>query len=221
MMAMECPNFITSPWRPTPVTRFCSIFNQLLQLFPRAEFQKAVIDTRAERHARGLHVLGPIRRDAVRATRARAFVARDLRRLGELRGQAGASRGGGPAPVDARVRQCAPAVAALSSRVLSGPGAVSGGRGLEAVPVQKQVAQPRCDGHRSVRGDVSVGGVSPHQRRGEAAFHARSRRVSADLPGDHRRQAPRGTDGAGADVSRRARSWSSTRATSTSPGSRS
>jgi IS4 transposase len=35
------------------VTRFCSIFNQLLQLFPRAEFQKAVIDTRAERHARG------------------------------------------------------------------------------------------------------------------------------------------------------------------------
>src|SRR6202163_452614 len=53
MMAMECPSFITSPWRPTPVTRFCSIFNQLLQLFPRAEFQKAVIDTRAERHARG------------------------------------------------------------------------------------------------------------------------------------------------------------------------
>ncbi len=35
------------------MSRFCSIFNQLLQLFPRAEFQKAVIDTRAERHARG------------------------------------------------------------------------------------------------------------------------------------------------------------------------
>src|SRR5437016_1261097 len=53
MMAMECRSFITSPWGPTPVTRFCSIFNQLLQLFPRAEFQQAVIDTRAERHARG------------------------------------------------------------------------------------------------------------------------------------------------------------------------
>ena len=52
-MLMQLPHFITSPWRPTPVTRFCSIFNQLLQLFPRAEFQKAVIDTRAERHARG------------------------------------------------------------------------------------------------------------------------------------------------------------------------
>src|SRR5713101_7444869 len=53
MMRMESPNFIPSPRRSTPMTRFCSIFNQLLQLFPRAEFQKAVIDTRAERHARG------------------------------------------------------------------------------------------------------------------------------------------------------------------------
>jgi len=35
------------------VTRFCSIFNQILQLFPRTAFQQAVIDTRAERHARG------------------------------------------------------------------------------------------------------------------------------------------------------------------------
>ncbi len=33
--------------------RFCSIFNQLLQLFPRTEFQQAVIATKAERHARG------------------------------------------------------------------------------------------------------------------------------------------------------------------------
>jgi len=35
------------------MTRFCSIFSQLLQLFPRSEFQKAVIATKAERHARG------------------------------------------------------------------------------------------------------------------------------------------------------------------------
>src|SRR5438876_6751835 len=54
MMAMECPNFIKSPWRPTSVTRFCSIFfNQLLQLFPRTDFQRVVQDTQAERHARG------------------------------------------------------------------------------------------------------------------------------------------------------------------------
>ena len=35
------------------MTRFCSIFNQLLQLFPRTEFQNAVHATKAERHARG------------------------------------------------------------------------------------------------------------------------------------------------------------------------
>ena len=33
--------------------RFCSILNQLLQIFPRADFQKAVDETKAERHARG------------------------------------------------------------------------------------------------------------------------------------------------------------------------
>lgn len=35
------------------MTRFCSIFSQLLQLFPRTDFQKAVVATKAERHARG------------------------------------------------------------------------------------------------------------------------------------------------------------------------
>ena len=35
------------------MTRFCSIFSQLLQLFPRVEFQQAVVATQAERHARG------------------------------------------------------------------------------------------------------------------------------------------------------------------------
>ena len=35
------------------MTRFCSIMNQLLQIFPRSEFQQAVKKTKAERHARG------------------------------------------------------------------------------------------------------------------------------------------------------------------------
>lgn len=35
------------------MTRFCSIMNQLLQVFPRGEFEKAVKETKAERHARG------------------------------------------------------------------------------------------------------------------------------------------------------------------------
>jgi hypothetical protein len=33
--------------------RFCSIFSQLLQLLPREQFQRAVRETQAERHARG------------------------------------------------------------------------------------------------------------------------------------------------------------------------
>jgi len=40
------------------LTRFCSIFSQLLQLFPRLEFQKAVVATKAERHARGFTCWG-------------------------------------------------------------------------------------------------------------------------------------------------------------------
>jgi hypothetical protein len=38
--------------------RFCSIFNQLLQLFPRGDFQTAVRATKAERHARGFTCWG-------------------------------------------------------------------------------------------------------------------------------------------------------------------
>lgn len=33
--------------------RFCSVFSQLLQIFPRGEFHAAVKETKAERHARG------------------------------------------------------------------------------------------------------------------------------------------------------------------------
>ena len=40
------------------MTRFCSIFSQLLQLFPRVEFQRAVVATQAERHARGFTCWG-------------------------------------------------------------------------------------------------------------------------------------------------------------------
>ena len=35
------------------MNRVCSIFSQLLQLFPRTEFQRAVKEHKAERHARG------------------------------------------------------------------------------------------------------------------------------------------------------------------------
>ena len=40
------------------MNRFCSIFSQLLQLFSRIEFQRAVKQTKAERHARGFTCWG-------------------------------------------------------------------------------------------------------------------------------------------------------------------
>jgi len=40
------------------MNRFCSIFSQLLQLFSRIEFQQAVRQTKAERHARGFTCWG-------------------------------------------------------------------------------------------------------------------------------------------------------------------
>jgi hypothetical protein len=38
------------------VNRFCSIFSQLLKLFPRLEFDALVKSQRAEHHARGFTV---------------------------------------------------------------------------------------------------------------------------------------------------------------------
>jgi transposase len=40
------------------MNRFCSIFSQLLQLFSRIEFQQAVVETKAECHARGFTCWG-------------------------------------------------------------------------------------------------------------------------------------------------------------------
>src|SRR5712664_2081569 len=57
MAEIESPNSFRISRRPTPM-RFCSIFSQLLQLFPRLEFQRAVKETNAERHARGFTCWG-------------------------------------------------------------------------------------------------------------------------------------------------------------------
>jgi hypothetical protein len=40
------------------LNRYCSVFSQVLQLFPRLEFQKRVNETKAERHARGFTCWG-------------------------------------------------------------------------------------------------------------------------------------------------------------------
>ena len=40
------------------MSNVCSIFSQLLQLFPRGEFERLVRETQAERHARGFTCWG-------------------------------------------------------------------------------------------------------------------------------------------------------------------
>src|SRR3990172_3366452 len=40
------------------MNKYCSVFSQLLQLFPRLEFQKMVQETKSERHARGFSSWG-------------------------------------------------------------------------------------------------------------------------------------------------------------------
>jgi len=40
------------------MSKVCSIFSQLLQLFPRTEFERLVRKTRAERHVRGVEGAG-------------------------------------------------------------------------------------------------------------------------------------------------------------------
>lgn len=39
--------------------KVCSMFSQILQLFPRIEFEKIVKETQAERHAKGFSSWGP------------------------------------------------------------------------------------------------------------------------------------------------------------------
>src|SRR6266699_1513550 len=65
--------------------KVCSIFSQVLKLFSRGDFEKAVKDHKAERDARGVHELGPVYGHAVLPVGTGAFLARDLRRSGMLR----------------------------------------------------------------------------------------------------------------------------------------
>ena len=47
------------------MNRFCSIFSQLLQLFPRWEFQQLVLETKAEAPCTRFQQLGTVCRHAV------------------------------------------------------------------------------------------------------------------------------------------------------------
>ncbi len=60
------------------MNNFCSIFSQLLQLFPRVEFQHMVRETHAERHAKGFTCWGQFVAILVALLRMNLFTHRDL-----------------------------------------------------------------------------------------------------------------------------------------------
>ena len=219
-MMAELPHFTTSPRSPTPMTRFCSIFNQLLQLFPRTDFQRAVHATKAERHARGFSSWDQFVAMLFAQLGRGAFAARDSAAAwpaakASWRISGSRRRVGRHWPTRMRIAR-----GSSSTRVLPGAGAVSRGRRFQAVPVQEQTPQSRRHGDRRVRGDVSVGGVSSHQRRREAAFHARSRRVLCRRSWRSPTASTTRRRWRGSRRFRRGRLWSSTRGIPTSRGLR-
>jgi len=66
--------------------KVCSIFSQVLKLFPRGDFEQAVKGAQGGTARAGFHQLGPVHGHAVLPVGTGAFVARDLRRPGLLRG---------------------------------------------------------------------------------------------------------------------------------------
>ncbi len=68
------------------MNRVCSIFSQLLQLFPRLEFEQLVPKHRAERHARGFTCWGQFIAMLFLPIGASPLLARNLRGAGGLRG---------------------------------------------------------------------------------------------------------------------------------------
>lgn len=128
------------------MSRFCSIFSQLLQLFPRPEFQSAVTATKAERHARGF-------------TCWDQFVAMLFAQLGRAHS----------------LREICGGLASCEGK-LAYPGAAA----VDATVIDLCAEMFPWAVFRCTKGAVKL------------HFHARSRWRPPDLPGDHRRQAPRG-----------------------------
>jgi len=60
------------------MNRVCSIFSQMLQLIPRTSFHKAVLEHKAERHARGFTCWGQICGHAVLPLGRSAVAPRNL-----------------------------------------------------------------------------------------------------------------------------------------------
>ena len=86
--------------------KVCSIFSQVLKLFSRGDFEKAVQEHKAERHARGFTSWGQFLAMLFCQLGRAHSLPRDLRRSGVLRGAVEASgSAGGAEEVHAGLRQ--------------------------------------------------------------------------------------------------------------------
>ena len=137
------------------MSQVCSIFSQLLKLFPRAEFEQAVRQHRGERHARGFTCWGQF----VAMLFCQLGRAQSLREIcGGLAASQGKPRHLGlfrrSAALDAGLRQPATPLADLRNRLSAAAGEVPRRGAGPQVPFQKQAAEsgrqrpstcaPRC-----------------------------------------------------------------------------
>ena len=171
------------------MSQVCSIFSQLLQLFPRAEFEQAVRQHRGERHARGFTCWGQF----VAMLFCQLGRAQSLREIcGGLAASQGKLRHLGlsaapPRSTLAYANRQRP-WADLRNRLSAAAGEVPRRGAGPQVPFQKQAAESGRQRHRPVRLAVRLGPFPAHQRRRQAASGARPRRLSAQLLRGHRRQ---------------------------------
>ena len=202
------------------MSQVCSIFSQLLKLFPRAEFEQAVRQHRGERHARGFTCWGQF----VAMLFCQLGRAQSLREIcrrpgGQPRQAAASGLVRRSAALDAGLRKPATPLADLRNRLSAAAGEVPRRGAGPQVPFQKQAAESGRQRHRPVRLAVRLGPVPAHQRRRQAASGARPRRLFAQLLRRHRRQDAPTWRRPARCCSTPARSWSSTAVTTTTTGS--
>ena len=134
------------------MSQVCSIFSQLLKLFPRAEFEQAVRQHRGGAPRPRLHLLGTVRRHAV-CQLGRAQSLREI--CGGLAAQPRQAAASGlvrrSAALDAGLRQPATPLADLRNRLSAAAGEVPRRGAGPQVPFQKQAAESGRQRHRPVR----------------------------------------------------------------------
>ena len=185
--------------------KVCSIFSQVLKLFPRGEFEQAVKEHKAERHARGFTSWGQFM----------AMLFCQLGRAHSLREICG-----GLACCEGQLKHLGVPVAPKRSTLayanehrpwelyqtvfeqtlyqMPGTGAKPGR--AEEVPFQEQADEPGREHHRPVGEHVRLGQVPADQGRHQAAPAAGPRWLLAVVRGGDRGQDQRNQGGAHAAV---------------------